>query len=255
MNDFPPRPARGLALAALATAALAGAAPGFAGGDAHWDYEGDEGPSHWGELDPSWHVCSDGRNQSPIDLQDAVDAELPPLALHYTVGGVDEINNGHSIQIDYAPGSWLTLDGHDYALKQFHFHAPSENHISGHEYPLEGHLVHADADGNLAVIAILFEEGAHNQALATAWQDMPRHPHHHHELLTRASAAALLPEDLGYYRFNGSLTTPPCSEGVVWLVMKQPVTVSKAQLDAFVEVMGHPNNRPLQPINARVVLQ
>lgn len=255
MNDRYARSLRDLALFGLAAAAIAGTTPALAGSNGHWGYDGDAGPSHWGELDPSWHVCSDGRNQSPIDLQDAVDADLPSLELHYAVGGVDEINNGHTIQIDYAPGSWITLDGRDYALKQFHFHAPSENHINGREYPLEAHLVHADAEGNLAVIAVMFEEGIHNQALAKAWQDMPTRPHSHHKLQKRASAEALLPENRDYYRFNGSLTTPPCSEGVVWLVMKEPVTASPVQMEEFKRVMGHPNNRPLQPVNARVVLQ
>jgi carbonic anhydrase len=246
---------RPLARPGLAAAALALALPALAGTGAHWGYEGAEGPIHWGELDPKWHSCADGRNQSPIDIQATVDADLPPLELHYAVGGDDEINNGHTVQVHYQPGSSITVDGRDYALKQFHFHAPSENHIGGREYPLEAHLVHADADGNLAVIAVMFEEGAHNHALATAWQDMPERPGTHHELLTRASAEALLPAERGYYRFNGSLTTPPCSEGVVWLVMKQPVAAGADQIGQFARVMGHPNNRPVQPLNARVVLE
>jgi carbonic anhydrase len=120
---------------------------------------------------------------------------------------------------------------------------------------MEAHLVHADADGHLLVLAVLFEEGAQNDALATAWQDMPARPHTHHLLQTRAFAGALLPESHDYYRFDGSLTTPPCSEGVTWLVMKEPVTASKAQIAHFARVMGHPNNRPVQPLNGRIVQQ
>ncbi|MFE8033588.1 carbonic anhydrase [Thiohalocapsa marina] len=237
-----------LGAAFIATAAVAGSGT-------HWGYHGAEGPEHWGELDPAFVACGTGVNQSPIDIRDTVNAELAPIEIHYAVGGHDEINNGHTIQIDYEPGSDIVLDGHAFELKQFHFHTPSENHIDGHEFPLEAHLVHADADGNLAVIAVMFEAGKHNQALARAWQDMPTEPGTHHELLTRASAAALLPADHAYYRFNGSLTTPPCSEGVVWLVMKQPVTASPAQIQQFADVMGHPNNRPIQATHARVVLQ
>ena len=227
----------------------------LAGPQTHWGYEGNEGPEQWAALAPAFAVCASGRNQSPIDLHGFIDSDLPPIELHYAPAGHDEINNGHTIQIDYEPGSWIRVDGHDYELKQFHFHTPSENHIAGKTYPLEAHLVHADADGNLAVIAVMFEEGPRNEALAVAWDDMPEQPNSHHELLTRASASALLPDDRHYYRFNGSLTTPPCTEGVAWLVMKQPVTASKTQIEHFARVMGHPNNRPVQPLNARVVLE
>ncbi|MCG6940226.1 MAG: carbonic anhydrase [Thiohalocapsa sp.] len=222
---------------------------------AHWGYGGEEGPAHWGELDPAYTLCGAGQDQSPIDIHDAIDTDLPAIDFHYGAGGRDEINNGHSIQIDYLPGSFVAYEGRDYALKQFHFHTPSENHVEGHAYPMEAHLVHADADGHLLVIAVLFEEGARNEALDTAWQDMPERPHTHHLLHTRAFAGALLPPDRHYYRFDGSLTTPPCSQGVTWLVMKEPVTASKAQIQHFARVMGHPNNRPVQSLNGRVVQQ
>ncbi|MGB5732838.1 MAG: carbonic anhydrase family protein [Thiohalocapsa sp.] len=244
-----------LAVSLLALSITVGSGLAVAGSGAHWGYEGAEGPTHWGELDPHYGACAAGMHQSPINLSDAVDADLPPIEFHYAVAGRDEINNGHTIQIDYEPGSWVTLEGNDYELKQFHFHTPSENHIDGHAFPLEAHLVHADKDGKLLVLAVMFEEGARNHALATAWQDMPERPHTHHELLTRASAGALLPATHDYYRFDGSLTTPPCSEGVAWLVMKQPLTASSEQIAHFARVMHHPNNRPIQPINDRVVQQ
>lgn len=230
---------------------------GFAAADSghHWDYQGAEGPARWGDLDPRYVTCRTGISQSPIDIHDPVDADLPPLEIHYAAGGRDEINNGHSIQIDYEPGSSISLDGHVYALKQFHFHAPSENHIDDHAFPLEAHLVHADDEGNLAVIAVMFEVGAFNPTLAAAWEDMPERPNTHHPLPIRVSAAALLPPQHDYYRFDGSLTTPPCSEGVTWLVLKQRVTASREQIEHFTRVMGHPNNRPVQPLNGRVVSQ
>ncbi|MBK1723445.1 carbonic anhydrase [Thiocystis violacea] len=221
---------------------------------AHWGYTGETGPEHWGDLDSHFELCKNGKNQSPVDLAHIVDSQLPPIGFHYSSGGVDEINNGHSVQIDYDAGSTISLDGHDYELKQFHFHTPSENHINGKEYPMEAHLVHADADGNLAVIAVMFEEGPANAALAQPWSVIPGHAGEHAHLATKASAEGLLPADRDYYRFNGSLTTPPCSEGVVWLVLKQPVTASAEQISTFSKVMGHPNNRPIQRLNARLVI-
>ncbi|NEV61189.1 carbonic anhydrase [Thiorhodococcus minor] len=220
----------------------------------HWGYEGASGPEHWGEIDPNFRICSSGKNQSPVDLTHIVDSNLPPIGFHYAPGGSDEVNNGHTIQINYEAGSGITVDGHDYALKQFHFHTPSENHINGKEYPMEAHLVHADADGNLAVIAVMFEEGAENGALAEPWSVIPDHADQSVHLAHKASAEGLLPENRDYYRFNGSLTTPPCTEGVVWLVMKEPVAASHDQISKFSEIMGHPNNRPIQRLNARVVI-
>jgi carbonic anhydrase len=223
---------------------------------AHWGYSGHEDPSHWGELDDSYHVCADGRNQSPIDIHDALKTTLPPLDIHYTIGGFDEINNGHTIQMQYAEGSWITLQNKDYQLKQFHFHAPSENTIEGQQFPMEAHFVHVADDGAIAVLAVMFEEGAANAALdEEAWRALPKHAGDHHAMAHLFQANDLLPEDRSYYRFNGSLTTPPCTEGVTWMVLKQPVALSKEQIAAFETVMGEPNNRPVQPLNARVVLQ
>ena len=165
------------------------------------------------------------------------------------------VNNGHTVQVGYAPGSTLQLDGTTFELKQFHFHAPSENLIEGKSYPLEGHLVHVSDKGEIAVVAVMFEAGKANPALAAAWSALPAKVGEIQALKTPLVAEQLLPENRDYYRFSGSLTTPPCSEGVRWLVMKQPVEVSQAQIDAFKAVMHHPNNRPVQPLNGRVVLQ
>lgn len=242
-----------------ALCALACSAPVLAeehGGHApHWGYTGAESPEHWNTLSPAFATCEKGARQTPIDIVPTEDQALAPIEFHYAVGGREEVNNGHTIQINYEQGSFIRLDGKDYALKQFHFHTPSENHVQGHAYPMEGHFVHKAVDGQLAVVAVMFEEGAQNEALATAWTDMPEHGGRYHELLTRASAAALLPAAHEYYRFEGSLTTPPCTEGVQWVVMKQPVTASRKQIMTFAQIMGHPNNRPLQPRNARAVAE
>uniref|UniRef100_UPI003BA03050 carbonic anhydrase n=1 Tax=Aeromonas dhakensis TaxID=196024 RepID=UPI003BA03050 len=196
-----------------------------------------------------------GSNQSPVNLSGLVKAELAPLQFHYLAGGRSVTNNGHTVQVDYAPGSTLELDGMHFELKQFHFHAPSENLIEGKSYPLEGHLVHVNDQGELAVVAVMFEPGSANSALGRAWTSLPAKAGEQHQLKEAVSAEQLLPAKRDYYRFSGSLTTPPCSEGVRWLVMKQPVQISQAQIDAFKAVMHHPNNRPVQPLHGRLVLQ
>ncbi|WP_338456203.1 carbonic anhydrase family protein [Aeromonas veronii] len=220
----------------------------------HWEYSGEAGPAHWAKLTPEFGQCA-GSNQSPVDLSGLVEAKLAPLVLHYKTGGNTVVNNGHTVQVGYAPGSTLQLDGTRFELKQFHFHAPSENLIEGKSYPLEGHLVHVSDKGEIAVVAVMFEAGKANSALAAAWSALPAKVGEIQALKTPLVAEQLLPENRDYYRFSGSLTTPPCSEGVRWLVMKQPVEVSQAQIDAFKAVMHHPNNRPVQPLNGRVVLQ
>ena len=219
----------------------------------HWSYSGEGAPSHWGELDPEFASCASGKSQSPIDLPRSAKGENKPLRFEYRPGGTRIVNNGHTVQVEYAPGSTLVIDGQPYELKQFHFHAPSENTIAGKHYPMEGHLVHADKDGHLAVVAVMFSEGKPNPAVETLWANMPAKESEEHAFTQPLDASALLPAGRHYYRFAGSLTTPPCSEGVTWIVLSQPVTVSRKQLAAFTHTMGHANNRPVQPLNARKV--
>lgn len=220
----------------------------------HWEYTGDDGPAHWSTLAPEFAACA-GRNQSPIDLDNFIEAELPPIAVDYKVGGHDVVNNGHTIQVNYDAGSSISIDDDTFALKQFHFHAPSENHIDGKSFPIEAHFVHADADGNLAVVALLFEQGDNNPALDKLWERLPGKEGDTQALSPEIAAAELLPGNRDYYRYEGSLTTPPCSEGVRWLVLKQPVPASTEQIGKLIKALGHPNNRPVQPVGARVVLQ
>jgi len=234
---------------------LSGTAAVAAEHHVHWGYAGNEGPEFWGSLSSKFALCDSGKNQSPIDLTGFTEAELAPLEFSYTTEAANLVNNGHSIQANYQPGSSLTVDGHTFELKQFHFHVPSENHIDGQSYPMEAHLVHADKDGNLAVVAVMFEQGEANPVVDALWQQLPLHAGDEAELAGKVNVEAMLPESRDYYRFNGSLTTPPCSEGVWWLVMKQPVSVSQAQIDKFAEAIPHPNNRPVQPVNARTVLK
>ena len=240
--------------AALMVAILATSWTGV-GSAQHWGYSGEGMPENWAKLDPKFALCGQGRNQSPIDLSNLIKADLKPLHIEYKGGAADLVNNGHAIQVDYAAGSFLTLDGRAFELKQFHFHSPSENLIEGRQFPLEGHLVHADKDGNLAVVAVMFEEGAANPLLARLWPKMPAKAGEKVALPGGLSVAEMLPPSLAYYRYNGSLTTPPCSEGVRWLVLKRPAPVSKEQVQQFLKALGFANNRPVQPVNARAVLE
>ena len=258
---------RTILLAAFAAAASATAVPALA--QHHWGYEGEAGPENWSKLDPKFVMCALGKNQSPVNIDASIEAKLPPLKFDYSshaaeianhgkvapVGASNIVNNGHTIQVNYLPGSTLSVDGRSFELKQFHFHSPSENRIGGKSFPLEAHLVHADKEGNLAVVAVVFSEGAENPFLAKLWGPMPDEEDKKASLPSGLNATSLLPASKDYYRFNGSLTTPPCSEGVRWLVMKKPATVSKAQVEKFVKAVGHMNNRPLQAVNARPVLK
>lgn len=237
----------------LATAMVLATASAYAGAG-HWGYSGHEGPENWAKLSPDYSACT-GKNQSPINLTGFIEADLKPIAFEYKKGAREVINNGHTVQVNFAKGSKIEVDGQEFELLQYHFHAPSENHIDGKSYPMEGHFVHADKDGNLAVVAVMFEEGARNSNLAKIWEHMPHKAGGKKSLSDDISASELLPGSRDYYRFNGSLTTPPCSEGVRWLVMKDAVAASSEQIEEFAHVMHHPNNRPLQAGNARPVLK
>ena len=239
---------------AIGTALLAAGCAAPSSHHASWSYTGTGAPEHWAELSADNGACR-GKNQSPINLTGLTKAELAPLQPRYVAGGQEILNNGHTVQVNFQPGSQLTIDGTVFELKQFHLHAPSENQINGKSFAMENHLVHADAHGNLAVLAILYEEGAESAALQQFWGQSPARAGEKAALDAPFNVAALLPAQLDYYRFNGSLTTPPCSEGVRWLVLKQPDTASKEQIAVFTKLMGGPNNRPVQPVNARVVLQ
>jgi carbonic anhydrase len=238
-----------------ASAALAFAAAPAVLAQHHWGYSGEGGPENWSKVDPKNVMCATGKNQSPIDLAGFVEADLKSLKLDYKAGAGEVVNNGHTVQVNYAAGSSLTVDGRAFELKQFHFHAPSENRVGGKQFPLEGHLVHADKEGNLAVVAVVFEEGKDNALLEKVWAAMPAKAGGKAALPAGLNVTQLLPADKDYYRFNGSLTTPPCSEGVRWLVMKKPAPVSKAQVEKFTKTLGFANNRPIQAVNARPVLQ
>ena len=226
---------------------------------AHWGYTGHEGPEYWGDLSPKFTMCKEGKNQSPINISDKVTIStknLPKINFNYVTKAVEIVNNGHTIQVNVKEGSSIEIDGKNFALKQFHFHTPSENQIEGKNFPLEAHFVHMAEDGSLAVVALMYEEGAENKILKKLWSRMP----HNSGWASKCKMLGemfitMLPKNKEYYSFNGSLTTPPCSEGVKWMVMKGYSHVSKAQVDEFLNLFEHANNRPVQPINARKVLK
>ena len=218
----------------------------------HWGYGGEHGPQKWGDMEADFAGCKLGKEQSPIDIRNATKSALPPLDFKYAKSSAEVVNNGHTIQVNLADGGVLNLDGVPYKLVQFHFHAPSEEKIDGKAYSMVAHLVHQSAEGKLAVVAVLLTEGKANAALDPVFKSLPPTEGSKKELGANFDAAELLPAARGYFRYVGSLTTPPCSEGVRWQVLKQPVEVSKAQIAAFRKLYSM-NARPVQPLNDRKV--
>jgi carbonic anhydrase len=222
--------------------------------EAHWSYEGPTGPEHWGSLSPAFALCATGKSQSPIDIRDATSVDLPNLVFHYAPTPVEIVNNGHTVQVNYAAGSYVEVDGVRYDLVQFHFHAPSEHTIAGRFAAAEMHLVHKSATGALAVVGVLLEEGEHNARFDPVWNNLPGKPGAAQRFAAEIDADDLLPADPRTYRYMGSLTTPPGTEDVHWNLMVEPVRLSKAQIAAFTKVYRG-NNRPIQALNGRKVLQ
>jgi len=221
----------------------------------HWAYEGKEGPKEWGNLDSTYAACSIGHTQSPIDIKGARKADLPTLKFDYHSVPLNIIDNGHTIQVNYAPGSTLTVGEKIYTLKQFHFHHPSEEQVDGKTFRLVAHLVHADADGHLAVVAVLFELGSANPLVDTLWTNIPSEKEKPQDIPSVSiQVLDLLPNERDYFTYAGSLTTPPCSEGVSCFVLKGYATVSPQQVAAFAKIYPM-NARPIQPINGREILQ
>jgi carbonic anhydrase len=238
----------------LLTAMLATSFSISAAEHAHWGYEGQGGPAHWGKLSPDFSLCETGKNQSPIDINGVLKTHHGQLELTFQQGKQQILNNGHTIQINVSAGNTLKLDGDIFTLQQFHFHAPSENEINGKQFPLEAHFVYKDdKEGKLAVLALMFQEGKANLPLAQAWQQMPTAIDQMAILVNHLDIKELFPKQFNFYRFSGSLTTPPCSEGVSWIVIEQPVSASVEQINQFRAVIGMTNNRPIQPLNGRII--
>lgn len=218
---------------------------------AHWSYSGELGPDHWAEVDPGYSTCALGKMQSPIDITATEKADLPVIRFEYHAGPTTVINNGHTVQVSLPESGAISIDGASYPLVQFHFHTPSEEHIGGKAFPMVAHFVHQNAKGNLVVVAVLFKEGKENPALAEVLGEMPGE-NETRDIGSDFDPAAILPDERGYYAFMGSLTTPPCTEGVRWEVLKQPVNISSRQIAEFRKLYPM-NARPITPLNGRTV--
>ena len=214
-----------------------------------WSYEGNTGPEHWADLDPCYAACA-GQAQSPIDLTGATASALDGLDPRYQAAPGAVRDTGHSIQVDIQGGT-LTVGDDRYDLAQFHFHTPGEHLVDGKAWIAEIHLVHAAADGGIAVLGILVEVGEENAFIKTLTPHLPGHEHADEPVTL--CLADLLPDTLDYFTYNGSLTTPPCDEGLRWLVLQTPVTVSGEQLALLKGYFPAGNARPPQPHNARPI--
>jgi len=240
---------KAVALTSVAMA-LSSAIPAMAEGG-HWGYTGHGGPKEWGGLDPAFATCKLGKHQSPIDIHGAKAADLPAIQFDYKPSPLKVIDNGHTIQVNYAPGSTIDVGGSKYELLQFHFHHPSEEKVNGKPHAMVAHLVHKNADGKLAVVAVLLDKGGSSEAIDAIWKNLPKEKEKEVAVANvTIDASKLLPAKRGYYAFEGSLTTPPCSEEVRWLVLKAPVKIGSEQVAAFGKLYPM-NARPTQPLNGR----
>lgn len=222
----------------------------------HWEYSGEAGPEYWGKLKPEFATCGKGQTQSPINIVGEGQAGAPRLEFNYKPSDLRLINNGHTIQVNYAAGSQILVDGQPYDLLQFHFHTPSEELINGRAFDMVIHLVHKNKAGQLAVVGVLLKQGAEQVGLSPIWPNLPASAGPEQIFPTvKVDANKLLPVDKKhYFAFAGSLTTPPCSEGVRWFVMKNPITLSATQFKRFTDIYSY-NARPVQPLYKRVITQ
>lgn len=220
----------------------------------HWTYSGEHGPEHWAELSPDYAACGLGVNQSPIDITASIEANLGDLEIDYQYGTTTIINNGHTLQINSKPGNWLNAEGQRFELQQLHFHSPSEHQLNGESFPLEAHFVHKNEKGELAVVAVVFKEGKINDALETVGRLAPTVVGESNPVDIDFQTLPLYGRYDSYFRYNGSLTTPPCTEGIRWFIIREPGEVAAVQVASFVALIGEDARGP-QPQNARIVLR
>ncbi len=223
----------------------------------HWGYEGEGGPEHWGTMKKEYLACGEGTQQSPIniDTKDVIATKVGDITFNYQPSALEIVNNGHTIQVNFAPGSSIKFGGKIFELLQFHFHSPSEHQIDYRYFDMEAHLVHKSADGELAVIGVMLGKGASNPIMDAVWDHIPHETNKPKTVVgALVNAENLLPANRSaYYHYMGSLTTPPCSEIVNWIVMQNSTSVTDAQITTFVNTVGE-NNRPVQPMHRRHAL-
>jgi carbonic anhydrase len=221
--------------------------------DAHWGYQGADGPANWATLAEDFEACEAGHEQSPIDLEDDKGVEMPvdkAVTINYSPVTAEVVNNGHTVQANVSPGSKIVIDGTSYDLKQFHFHLPSEHTEEGEHTAMEMHFVHADKNGKLAVVGVLMKEKAGKSAFVDLFKKLPSEEGATVKITKAFDLTAFLPGDRAQYQYKGSLTTPPCTEGVKWTVLKEPVQVAPDEVAAYRELFPI-SNRPIQPLNNR----
>jgi carbonic anhydrase len=225
-----------------------------AGHGLHWSYQGEGGPNDWGNLKPEFATCAVGKRQSPIDIRGGVKVELEPVKFDYQPTGFAVVDNGHTVQVNMGPGNSIEVMGRRFDLLQFHFHRPSEERIDGRQFDMVAHLVHKDPEGRLAVVAVLLDRGSAHPLVQTVWNNLPLEKGDEVRAAAALDLNQLLPHDRRYYTYMGSLTTPPCSEGVLWMVMAQPVGIAPDQVAVFSRLYPM-NARPIQQAAGRLIKQ
>jgi carbonic anhydrase len=221
---------------------------------AHWSYGGEGGPEAWGQLKPEFATCATGSRQSPIDIRSGVKVDLEPIQFDYRPTGFSVVDNGHTIQVNLAGGNSIEVQGRRFDLLQFHFHRPSEERVNGRQFDMVAHLVHKDPEGRLAVVAVLLDRGSAQPLVQTVWNNLPLERGVEQPVRTELDMNHLLPADRRYFTYMGSLTTPPCSEGVLWLVLQQPMPVATEQVNVFTRLYPM-NARPIQQAGGRLIKQ
>ena len=239
-------------LACLLAALLTGAACTRHEQAVKWGYDGPGAPEHWASLSEEYATCTGGERQSPIDITGYDRGDAAPISFSYVSDAKAVRNDGKSVHVDYAKGNTLSVGQRTYELKSAHLHSPSEHRIDGASFAAELHLVHADADGSLAVVGLLFRPGAPSPVVQAILDIAPVAGDTVVDGFT-LNARGYVPGELGYYRYDGSKTTPPCDEPVDWHVMRQAPTISPEQVDGLLALSGGPNNRPVQPTGDRVI--
>ena len=221
---------------------------------AHWGYDGAAGPETWGQLKPEFATCANGSRQSPIDIRSGVKVDLEAIQFDYRPTGFSVIDNGHTIQVNLAGGNSIEVQGRRFELLQFHFHRPSEERVNGRQFDMVAHLVHKDPAGKLAVVAVLLDRGSAQPLVQAVWNNLPLERGTEQVVRTELDMNHLLPADRRYFTYMGSLTTPPCSEGVLWLVLQQPMPVATEQVNVFSRLYPM-NARPIQQASGRLIKQ
>ena len=220
--------------------------------NSHWGYTGSEGPEEWANLNPAYQLCEKGHAQSPVDISGVEKASLGRIRINYKSGPSNIVNNGHTVQVNMRKGSYMIVARKKYRLLQFHFHAPSEHTVNGKPADMVIHFVHQARNGKLAVLAVLLESCNENNIIGKLWRSIPLQAGDKKRLSRKINIAKLLPTRRAYYQYTGSLTTPPCTEGVNWMILKSTMTISDAQKKTFTDIF--PNSiRPIQPKNDRVI--